>query len=298
MKTMQRHSRIAGRAAVALLLAPLGIGGSASAVVQATPVSTHFCAATLVRDYLKPLHKFPPVRHVPNSGRLPFGPKGLLLRVIGNGLRVGPGPIGFVFTDEAVGRSRRLNWTITTELLRLSSPDQPILIETKKRHVSVSTASKINGQRFSVSGSPDFYMVRIEFEDHAGRRLGIYSEYFRVVRPTFIARLGLNRARIEAGQTLFIRIENLGTEAILPASGFGVERYDGERWLDVGRIQNPKLRPRLREVVPAGQVGQCVQYLVPDEPSAARYRITNDIVRANGERRMLRAEFEVEPVPS
>jgi len=215
-----------------------------------------------------------------------------------NGLRVGKGAIGFSFSDNAVDQPRRLNWHITTELLRISSVSlRADLLATKMRYVATQEAAKIRGQRFIVGGEPTFYEVRISFSTRTGTVLGRYSEYFRVVRPKFSSRLTLSTGSIAAGRSLLFRVENQGTESILPNSRSFIERHEQGGWVGVESVVTPGLRPQIRELLFGGGASRCVSYQVPADQPAGRYRIINKITRtmgsARGQQEILADEFEV-----
>jgi hypothetical protein len=284
------------RLAVCLAITLVIACSSVSPAASAPGLASGFCRGTLVRDYLKPLRRMRPVRQVPASGRLPFGPKGLSLYAL-NRLRVGKGAIGFAFSDEAINQPRRLNWRIETKLMRVDSTGHVVaLLATKTRHVGTQEVSTINGQRFVVSGKPSYYRVDITLLRLSGAFLGRYSEYFRVVRPTLHVHVMLSDKSVSPGQVIYARVENVGTKPVLPASRALIEQYEGGVWTQVATALIPGLRSRVRAVLYGGEIGRCVQYRVPVSQPPGRYRFTDKVARlkpVGGPQLTLAEEFQV-----
>jgi len=256
-----------------------------------------FCKARQTRNYLKPLERMVPVRHVPRSGRLPFGPKGVSLYAIGNGLLAGKGSVGFAFSDRAVNQRRRLNWFVRSKLSRVNYRGHvEAVLATRTRYVGRRKVDRVSGQRFMVSGRPSFYRVDIAIARRNGVRLGRYSEYFRVMSPKSNVRLSVSSRSVISGQEVYARVENIGTESVLPSGRVYIERYNGTAWEGIGSTTIPGQRTRVRAVLFGGEVGPCVKYKVPEGQPEGLYRLTDYVDRlksGSGSRRTLVARFQV-----
>ncbi len=259
-----------------------------------------FCGKALSHDYREPLHGMPSVRHAPKSGKLPFGPRGLSFYALGSGLRVGQGKIGFAFSDTAIDQPRRLNWLIKSELTRVDSMGRSKgLLASKTSYIGTQKFDQIKTQAFVVTGKPSFYRVDIVIGRRSGAILGRYSEYFRVVRPRFQAQLAISDESAAPGVTVYARVENLGTEPIVPSSRTMVERYDGAIWIEESALSVPGLRSHIRALLPAGRAASCVAYPIPENQPLGLYRVTNSVSRTlspdTGSQTALSAEFQIGP---
>jgi hypothetical protein len=253
-----------------------------------------FCRQQMVHNYLEPLRQMPHLHEVPSSGHLPFAPEPVSVAVIDGGLRVGKGPIGFGFADEAPGR-RRLDWTVESSLMRVSGAgDVKATIQSKIVHLGTEIVDNIGGTRFFVSGRPAFYRVDLVIRTGQGRVLGRYGAYFRVVAVRSQSRVTLSAEVLAPGQTLFARVENLGTESILPQSVFRVEHAEGTDWAEVATVLIPGLKPHIRAMLPAGQASRCVQYQLPSNLALGTYRVSNQVsLSRRGSQEFLSAPFRV-----
>lgn len=254
-----------------------------SGPVRAADGLAPFCEQRLVRDYLSPLARMPRLHGVPKSGRLPFAPKAMTLVVLGDGLRVGKGLIGFRFSDEAIGARRHLSWTSESVLVRVNrAGDISETLGSKTIRLGREMANSIGGTRFAVSGRPAFYRVDLIVRSKHGVVLGKYGAYFRVVRSSTRSRLTLNASVRSPGQTILASVENPGTAAILPGSIFRVERAEGPNWAEFATVPVSGLKPRTRAVLFAGEVSPCVSYQLPSDIPEGMYRISNQISASKG----------------
>ena len=257
--------------------------------------STMFCEQRVLRDYRSPLRRMPSLPAIPTSGQLPFAPPGMSLVVLDDGLRVGKGLIGFRFFDEAVDVRRRLNWTIESILRPINASGslrgRP---RSKIVHYGAGLVRDFPGLRFSVSGRPAFYRVDLVFRNRGGAVLGRFGAYFRSVRSQLISRITLSESEVAPGKTLFARVENLGTEAVLPQSSFRIERAEGAGWSEIAGVHVPGIKPSIRTVLFGGLAGPCVSYALPSDLPPGIYRVSNRISGLqDGSRRTLSARFRV-----
>lgn len=277
---------------LAALVALFLVVGTATAT-SARDQERNLCDRGSVRNYLEPIQDLPPLPSAPTSGRLHFAPRGVLFHPIGGGLRVGRGMIGFNF-DDRLDQRRELNWRISAELFRIG-PERhtSALVEKRAEFVGSRRPSEISVQRFVVGPRPGYYSVRVSIENRAGELLGGYGKYFRVVHPSYKADLVLSSTSIASGTTLIARVENRGTEAVVPRSRFVLQRYDGIAWVEVAAVVPKGLRSRVMELVPGGMAGRCAT-LVVDQPPG-RYRIVNRVLRPlRGQQAILTATFAVQ----
>lgn len=267
-------------AVVAMIVASLSISVYAPPS-SATTVGSPSCGRTVVlRDFLAPLVKMPPVRRVPSSGKLPFGPAGLNLRSDG-GLVVGPGSAGFSFSDEAIEQRRNLQWRVEAFLFRVSntgnatSSPQATL---SRRLGVVKDGNEIEGFYFDLPGIPAYYRVDLQIralED--GRLLGRFAEYVRVMRPKVDLRVQVDEpTTVTRGETVHARLKNFGTVPVESASyvfGFNIWRHDGSRWRLVAENPPRGPVPKRMQILPAGAERRgCLRYRVPDDAPLGRYR--------------------------
>ena len=261
-----------------------------------------FCAPRLAHDYLAPLKRMTPLHLVPPSGRLPFGPRGMRLEAEGGRLLVGGGQIGFGLRDEAIGQIRHLNWTVVSRLVRVDSSGRQLGDpETRRRRIGAIGGNRIKDFVFPVPAAPAYYRVDISIADSdRDKVLGSFGSYVRVVRPSFHAELLARGSAARQGESIAVRIANVGTETISSLSGdwrFAVQRYDGQGWVTApSSPPAEKRRPIIRKLS-AGQLSDCIEFRVPSNEEPGQYRFSVVIHRTlrGVEKRdiPLRAEFEV-----
>jgi hypothetical protein len=258
-----------------------------------------FCTDKTVRDYRSPFRRMRTLREVPELGHLPFAPRGVLIRVLDDGLRVGPGAIGFALIDNAIDQDRLLNWRITARLVRVDGRGRSGgLLKTRVWSLGTVDLHGEKGRlRLPVSGHPAFYRMDVIFRNSTGKILGSYAAYFRVVKPNVDIKLALNDQVLEQGQVPNARVENLGTESVAPDSRISLEQFDGQGWHPITSYLTPGLRPGLRTVLPAGQAARCVEIRVPNEQGAGLYRITSKVAlwRSPSRQVALSKIFRVKP---
>jgi hypothetical protein len=265
------------------ICAPPSFGASAS------------CGRTsVVRDFLAPLSKMAPIRRVPSSGKLPFGPAGLKLSS-GSQLVVGTGSAGFSFSDEAIEQQRNLQWRVEASLFRVDRSGRiRSTVAMQTRRLGVVEGNGIKGFLFDIPGSPAFYRVDLSIRTLEGNRiLGTFSEYVRVMRKRSNLRVVVDEPTVVArGQTAHARLINLGTVPLESASyvfGFKIRRFDGSSWVFVAENPPRGPVPKRMQILPPGRENLgCLRYRVPDDAPAGKYRFQAG---------KLVAEFEVTSSP-
>jgi hypothetical protein len=271
--------RVLALGSTVLACSLLLISGPVPVIAKESTEINSFCTDKTVRDYRSPFRRMRALREVPESGRLPFAPRGVLIRVLDDGLRVGPGAIGFALIDNAIDQDRLLNWRITARLVRVDGRGRSGgLLKTRVWSLgTVDLHGEYGRLRLPVSGQPAFYRMDVTFRNNIGKNLGRYAAYFRVVKPNVDIELALSDRVLEQGQFPHARVENLGTEPVAPDSRIFLEQFDGQRWHPVTSYLTPGLRPSLRTVLSAGQAARCVEIRVPNEQGAGLYRITSKV---------------------
>jgi hypothetical protein len=209
---------------------------------------------------------------------------------------VGKGVIGFGFTDAAGGKPHPLNWLITADLTALDPEGRAVPSATKVKFVGEVHAGQIVGQRFYVPATPSNYRVDITIGRRDGVILGKYSEYFRVVAPIYRARIALSDLSPTPGTSILARVENVGTDSILPSSRIVLERLVGGEWVREGVMRTPGLKPQIRAVLPGGMSSRCAQLKLPIDQVPGLYRLTSKVSRlskSEGGMRELTKTFQI-----
>jgi hypothetical protein len=280
-----------------LLLVPLFSSGQESAKAGHESGSAS-CEREVVKDYLAPLSGARPAQEIPPSGILPFGPQGLRLLRLGNGPTADGRAIGYSLADIALNQQRRLNWVVRTTLIKVNATGRPVkILDRKADYIATRNFSEgsYGGQRFHVPVRPTNYRVDITFERKSGKKLGSYSEYFRVMKPRYQAVMRLSDGDVAPGQTIQARIENLGTEPIMAELHIAIEWYDGTNWILRDKVYPDGKVIDGRTYVFGGETGPCFAYKVPADLGYGKFRVTEETRRylRNGQRRHASAEFKV-----
>jgi hypothetical protein len=279
---------------------PFGSSGQGRAEAVAQGDRSAPCKREIAKDYLASLSQSWPVRKVPQSGKLPFGPQGIRLFRTGNGPTVDGGAIGFYVTDIAINQRRRLNWVIRTTLVKVNATGQPVrVIDRKVDHVATRNIDEgpRGRQRFHVPANPANYRVDITLEKRSGEMLGSFGEYFRVMKARYKAVMTLSDSDVVPGQTIRARIENLGTEPIAAKVDVAVDWYDGTQWIGREKVYRGGKVFDGSTYVSGGETGPCFNYKVPDDLGYGKFRVTEEIRRylKGGQRRRSSAVFRVSP---
>lgn len=267
---------------ITVLLA-LTVLAIAAAPVQAVEMRTFgrpFCEGAKVRNYEAPLDRLPPVRHAPEGEDLPFGPRNMSIyqsafsRVI-----VGEGGFGYRFFDDTYGIREKVNldWDVKTTLSQIDRRGE-VQRQIDGEDQFFGVVEDIGEMNFWLDAPRrlGLYRYDIEFRDHAsGALLGRYSEYLRVVKPTFHAGIAVNRDRVPPGQMVLARVENRGTGWISFGLEYKVQRLEGGSWVEQDLGVDGWLLPLI--LMPGGQSGWCMPYRVPADASPGRYRFVKGL---------------------
>jgi hypothetical protein len=153
---------------------------------------------------------------------------------------------------------------------------------------------------FRLSGKPSLYRFEIEFLNWAGKRIGRFGRYLRVLRPRRDARLALNPTSFRPGDTVAPRLENFGTESLLYGLGYSIESYDGAAWAR-SPIDRPRPIPLIGLRTGPGEAASCWDFTIPSDAPPGLYRFvwsgraSRETIPGHDGRLKLTAEFQVLP---
>jgi len=281
-------------------LASLGVAVATAVAVEMHTYGRDFCKGQQVRDYEGPLDRLPAVRHVHSNEDLPFGPRNMsIYQSAFSPLIVGEGGFGYRFFDDTYGTRKavHLDWDVTTTLSRIDRRGEVVRqIASEQQYFGVVT--KIDEMTFwldtPAGPRPALYRYDIEFDDHSsGEVLGRYSEYLRVVRPTFHARIAVDHDRVRPGERVFARIENRGTSGVSFGLEYEVQKLEGGRWTKQDLGVDGWLLPLI--VMSGGGSGWCMPYDVPSDASPGHYRFVKHLGFGERHSKRATAAFTVSP---
>lgn len=263
----------AGFMLTAIALAVVGVLGW---LWTAQASGSSFCEQRVVRDYAKPLRQMPSLRSVSAGHKLSFGPHGVYLRSLSHSQILLPE------SHERVGYSLRvlksgnpdlprLNWLITAKLARVDSQGRlRRLLESRRRHIA---GAGYNGSfGFESPRRLGSYRLEIIFRDSAGRSLGRFGSYFRVVPSVQDARLTLDAASYQPGETVSACLENFGTTGIGSGTcGISIETFEGTAWSRAG-FSPPGECPADLALLRPGRTARAGSFELPTDAPAGTYR--------------------------
>jgi hypothetical protein len=269
------------------------ISPSITNAIMSPPLDRAQCKDRVVIDYEQPISEMQPIPKVPKSGRLPFGPPGLLLEVDGGPVLIGPSTIGFtLFRKSRLSKSSpKQELTAKIKLSMVRRDGKPIRV-LRARRQQLAPILKGSEKRlsfgFRISRRSAFYRVDGYFLDDSGARVGHYAAYFRVVPSRSRVRLASSSSPLRGGEVLW-RIENLGTIHVSFGKEFEIERNEGGHWIHDGLT--PQGFPGVGFVMGAGAASQCESLLLSADMPSGRYRIRKPVQIGAAKRRDLFAEF-------
>lgn len=283
----------AGVAALATLFS-----GLASAAYPADPLADgnpSFCAPKKpVEDF--GLLELPPVREVPETGEGLGHPA---VDIYGGWGRVMPRPggFGYGFSEHNYGGTVLLDWTVTAELWAVDSQGNTHQ-EVDSEELFIHRLDAADQPHIEVEppeGRRGFYRFDMQISNRAGKTLGSYSAYFKVVRPYLKVDLGLARDAVRPGDRVFSRLENFGSESVTYGEDFAVQRLEGGQWVNQSALTPDYWLLWLGFLSPGG-TGLCNSFVLPANTAPGRYRVVKSIGMERGGRRkgeVLRAPFTV-----
>lgn len=286
---------------VSIALTTMAVLVSGAGVAQASrTLEPPSCGASkVVRDYLRPLAGMLPVQEIPMTGKLPFGPEGLTIGRIGDGLLVGGGSVGFEIGDEAIQQVRRLDWVVETRLSEVDGKGRVVAeLGVRRRVIGTVEGNKIGSFFRKVSGRAAFYRLDISFQKRGTTEtLGEYGTYSRVMRPREELRVLVDTPTVAPGDLVTARLRNLGTvniESTVYDYGFNVEAFTGTEWVRIGENPPRGRAPMRMQILPAGMENRgCLRYRVPLDQVPGLFRFST--TGLDGE--LIASEFTVAARP-
>lgn len=239
--------------------------GAAKAESGFTP-----CRKSVVHQYAPIGKALPPIRRLPASGRPSFAPSDVEISLIGlSPVVVGSGQVGF-YSSAAAPFSRNLPLLVTVRLLSVSRSGQDAKVRATRqfRLEDWSELAKRN-LGFRVGRHPRLYRVDVTFR--RSQFESRFSEYFKVVRPRLGVRLGVFASNLAAGNTMVLRMENLGTTPIYYGYFFSVDQFVEGQWTPSQFV--PDGWPTVGLGLLAGRSGPCEKYPLPADMPLGTYRI-------------------------
>lgn len=235
-----------------------------------------FCAPKKpVRDF--GLSGLPKAHEVPESGKqLGHG----AISIYGGWKRVMPQPVsfGYGFSEDNYGGTLRLNWTVTAQLWAVDK-NGTTFQEVDSGELKIGRLSALHQPNIYLDPPKDrrgFYRFDLQITDEAGKELGSYDVYFKVVRPFWKPKLGLDRKWVHPGGTVLSRVENFGSEIVQFGEDFRVQRFLQGRWLE-----QPDLLPSgwflWLGALGAGGSGPCSSLSLPVDTPPGHYRVVKEV---------------------
>jgi hypothetical protein len=235
------------------------------------------CPAAQVTDYLRGFRKMLPVRRVPSSGILPFGPSDL--RLVGSGgLLPGGGRVGFQLGSNVSGRKHRLGWRVEVDVRPVNrngvarQPLQVKLIELNRVRSFWRNPLEVMTH---LPPRPAFYRMDIAIEKSNGVSLGRFGDYVRVVPYRIRAKLVLGSAKYLAGELATARVENPGTVGLSFGPRLRLEQRTASGWIEAPGA--PAFWPPIAFEIQAGAVGKCERYRLPVALDSSFYRLSKQV---------------------
>jgi hypothetical protein len=290
-------------ALAAAVIAALALAAATPAVGAITyePAPAPFCGATVLRDYLAPLDRLPELHSPSPAGNLDFGPRSIRLQPLPS-LLVGSGTIGYKLFLARGARAQHPDWTVVSALARVDWRGRSAEAHSHaRRQVNTISRSRGAGVRFRVNRYPAPYLLTVSFRNRAGKELGEFGFYFRVVEATANARFGLSSLSYRPGATAFGRIENLGSSPATYGASYAIERLDGSSWIKAPESPDgPSIM--MMFATPAGMTADgCNSFWIPPTTPPGRYRISKEArfpaLRGPGsdEPKLISGEFDIAP---
>jgi hypothetical protein len=283
------------RGAFVALLVLAAVGGGPSTAAASETTEPAFCKSEVLHDYLAPLKQMPKLRELPYRARGEIRFRGAYIGASGPSLAVSGGSAGYQLQWDTNPR-----WTISVTFAQVNSRGKVIRWMGERRfRLGRLAPATIVEPHIALPGAPATYRTTLVIRSHSGRKLAMFGNYYRVVKPRVDARLVPDAAIHRPGDTLFARLENPGATVVLFGAEFFVEKLEGEDWVPAPEAPGPF--PTGLQFVAAGVTSRhCTIFPIPASMPAGRYRLREEAVISwaslKGQLRpILYAEFDVAP---
>jgi hypothetical protein len=139
-----------------------------------------------------------------------------------------------------------------------------------------------------------FYRLDIEISAQYGHRVYRFSEYGRVLQPRLRARLRTDRHRLDAGDSMYIRLDNTGTAKFRAGYTFRVQRRVGFAWRTM--VDNSPSSAVSVDLLPGRTIG-CLKVETSPEWLPGSYRVIYRLHPEQVHRRLAiaTANFHLDP---
>ena len=269
----------------------LAVGAALPTTASAFPWNeTPFCEGQPVAGFLKQLERMPRLREPDDFERLgPWAPRSVYLSGAGE-IQTGPTSVGWALRYGIL--ARRLDWLVSAEMTQVNLKGMPVG-DTKTKQVEVGRPGRnaYSDLTFSVPDDPAIYKVELSFQNAAGKLLGRFGRYFRVMEPRSAVRLTLTSTSVKSGDRVYARVENLGTEHVSYGVPYSIQMFDGAAWVKAPQSPGgPWIMPLW--LSPPGRSGSCNSFRIPTDMPAGRYRFVKPL---QSPRKSIAAEFELVP---
>jgi len=251
-----------------------------------------------IRDDELPLKRMP-ADHPPPEGELPFGPHNLSMYRLNFGSRVllAGSHLGYRFAAKDAGRRvLHLDWDVSATLLRVDARGR-VSATVGRITRRLAAVEDLDLLQFSFPARTGLFRIDISFKTFGGRKLGSYTEHFRVVPRRVKLRVAVSAPAFAPGAVAYARVLNLGSVPAELRPGLAVERAVGDEWL---RQQLPPVPQRsierFRWTLSGGEASPCVAFPIPTDAPVGAYRFSSSaLVFGKFKRRTLTAPFRVGP---
>lgn len=287
-----------------LLALSTGVAASASdtatAAYPADPLADGnpgFCAPNEpVEDF--GLLELPPIREVPEEAGKALGRGAVDIYGGWDRIMAGPSGFGYAFSENNYTGTVRLDWTITAELWTVDKKGTAFA-KVDSAELFIGRLDAAHQPSIEVVPPKDrrgFYRFNMRIEFAGGKVVASYGAYFKVARPYWNVKLGLAQETVRAGQRVFSRLENLGTERVFYGEAFSIERFENGGWTRQGDLTRNAWLMWLGGISPGG-TGLCNSIRLPEDLSAGLYRFVKSVEPGPRGRKSARltAPFTVKP---
>jgi hypothetical protein len=200
--------------------------------------------------------------------------------------------VGYALSIPVVGKFANPNlppidWLVTTKLTRVNEAGTlGKLLDSISRHVTGPGPREAVRLTVPFSGELGYYRLEIAFRNGAGKRLGRYGEYFRVLAPATDTRFTLSASSYRPGEAVSGCLENYGTTPVIHGvCGISIETYDSTGW-KLAEFEPPRACPAIAMILAAGMATGVRSAPIPIDAPAGSYR-----AEFNG----LTADFQILP---
>jgi hypothetical protein len=260
--------------------------------------TTPSCESRQAVDYAAPLASMPGAHALP-EGELPFGPRNFAVETLGwaHVTLVGSS-FGYSFSGKHDPyRVLDLGWRTTATAWAVGR-DGRVLRKLDSREWEVGKVKDLSKLDLSFPAErPGFVRVDVRMTTAAGRELGSYRDYFRVLARTEDTAIAIDRGSVHPGEAIVGQVENRGAGHISGrAALLEVERFAGGVWEVVPQPPTPESVASFGLFLGPGEASRCHAYVVPAEAPPGRYRLATTIRVANsGRHESLTRAFDVIP---